>query len=105
MLRLKKQKAQFNNLQNIVVGDSDYSEPEDFSGEDISEDRSYHSSEMGAEAVVSLANEGISPQKTVKGIYRIQDSGPGQRKREGSLNFRNNQAFKRKDSPPSEDQY
>jgi hypothetical protein len=50
-----------------VLGDSDYSEPEDddMSGDvsenDISEDRSYHSSEMGAEAEVGLANEGISP--------------------------------------------
>ena len=74
-----------------MLGDSDYSEPEDddLSGDDISEDKSYHSSEMGAEAVVGLANEGISPQKTIKGIYRIQDSGPGHRKREGSLNYRN----------------
>ena len=46
-----------------MLGDSDYSEPEDddLSGDDISEDKSYHSSEMGAEAVVGLANEGISP--------------------------------------------
>ena len=100
MLRRRNQKAQFTNLQNIVLGDSDYSEPEDadLSGDDISEDRSYHSSEMGAEAIVGLANEGISPQKTIKGIYQIQESGAGPRKR-GSLNYRNTQAFKRNDSP------
>lgn len=50
-----------------MLGDSDYSEPEEDSGDqDISEDKSYHSSEMGAEAQVGQTNEGISPQKIVK---------------------------------------
>ena len=81
-----------------MLGDSDYSEgeeEEDVSGDvsenDVSEDRSYHSSMEGK---VDVGKEGISPLKKIKGIDRIQDSGAGSRRRENSLNYRNRLSFR-----------
>ena len=49
----------------VLEGDSDYSEPSD-EVSDASENESYHSSEMGTEALAASTNDGISPKKKPK---------------------------------------